>query len=65
MDELEELLQLQRRGGVVALAEALREEEPREAPGDRVRDEVALQRRQRRPRRRRVGTLGHGRRRHC
>jgi len=38
VDEVEELLQLQRRGGAVALAEALREQEPREAPGDRVRD---------------------------
>ena len=36
VDEVEELLQLQRRGGEVALAEAPREQQPREAPGDRV-----------------------------
>lgn len=64
VDELEELLQLQRRGGEVALAESLREQQPREAPGDRVRDEVALQRRQRGPRRRLVGPLRHVRSRH-
>lgn len=60
MDELEELLQLERRGGEVALAEALREQEPRQAPGHRVRDEVALQRHQRGPRRRLIGPLGYG-----
>lgn len=60
-DELEELLQLERRGGEVAPAEALREQEPRKPPGHGVRDEVALQRHQRGPRRHLVGPLGHGR----
>jgi hypothetical protein len=47
--EEEEVLQLERRGGEVAEAEALREQEARQPPGDRVRQEVALQRRKRGP----------------
>lgn len=57
--EEEEVVEVERRGGgggggEVAEAEALREQQPRQAPGDRVGEGVALQRRQRRARRRQV-----------
>jgi hypothetical protein len=62
--EEDEVLQLERRGGEVAEAEALREQEAREPPGDRVRQEVALQRRERGPRCRLVRPRHYNRRRH-
>jgi hypothetical protein len=62
--EEDEVLQLERRGGEVAEAEALREQEAREPPGYRVRQEVALQRRQRGTRRRLVRPRSNSFRRH-
>uniref|UniRef100_A0A0E0E335 Uncharacterized protein n=1 Tax=Oryza meridionalis TaxID=40149 RepID=A0A0E0E335_9ORYZ len=56
--EEEEVVEVERRGGggggEVAEAEALREQQPRQAPGDRVGEGVALQRRQRHARRRQI-----------